>query len=374
MNLIRNIVRLTANRYKNARFSTVFLTITLILSMFVISVATSFVAQILQAQDAKKKAMPPHGMAVNFYCEGEEEFKIDALKDMLSVAKSGQGVMIHQVLIHIDKDDVGSYVPVSAQYLGADGQWQYPVTQGRSYTKQEICQGKKVVLIGKSLRHLVEKKNGKSYLSLGKQQYEVLGEVGVKNQSSLWDNRLFVPATALPKDVENQLHQLNMVSMIVYSQQGDTTDLLEIMKKEGQKQMKTLTYDEPQVIETGDVLKDLSLLYSINIMHFWLGKRRYEIGVRKAFGFTNKKILALVMEEMFGILFIAWIVTMVIQWIIKMCVGTIFTQYTLSLYKENILIGGFIVIFTTCMVALTSIRKILKISPAIILKEGDTNA
>ncbi len=103
MNLIRNIVRLTANRYKNARFSTVFLTITLILSMFVISVATSFVAQILQAQDAKKKAMPPHGMAVNFYCEGEEEFKIDALKDMLSVAKSGQGVMIHQVLIHIGK-------------------------------------------------------------------------------------------------------------------------------------------------------------------------------------------------------------------------------------------------------------------------------
>ena len=356
MNLIRNIVRLTANRYKNARFSTVFLTITLILSMFVISVATSFVAQILQAQDAKKKAMPPHGMAVNFYCEGEEEFKIDALKDMLSVAKSGQGVMIHQVLIHIDKDDVGSYVPVSAQYLGADGQWQYPITQGRSYTKQEICQGKKVVLIGKSLRHLVEKKNGKSYLSLGKQQYEVLGEVGVKNQSSLWDNRLFVPATALPKDVENQLHQLNMVSMIVYSQQGDTADLLESMKKEGQKQMKTQTYDEPQVIETGDVLKDLSnsqnrifplavmgyllsLLYSINIMHFWLGKRRYEIGVRKAFGFTNKKILALVMEEMFGILFIAWIVTMVIQWIIKMCVGTIFT-----------------------------------ISPAIILKEGDTNA
>ena len=147
MNLIRNIVRLTANRYKNARFSTVFLTITLILSMFVISVATSFVAQILQAQDAKKKAMPPHGMAVNFYCEGEEEFKIDALKDMLSVAKSEQGVMIHQVLIHIDKDDVGSYVPVSAQYLGADGQWQYPITQGRSYTKQEICQGKKVVLI-----------------------------------------------------------------------------------------------------------------------------------------------------------------------------------------------------------------------------------
>ena len=167
--------------------------------------------------------------------------------------------------------------------------------------------------------------------------------------------------------------------------------MLESMKKEGQKQMKTLTYDEPQAIETGDVLKDLSnsqnrifplavmgyllsLLYSINIMHFWLGKRRYEIGVRKAFGFTNKKILALVMEEMFGILFIAWIVTMVIQWIIKMCVGTIFTQYTLSLYKENILIGGFIVIFTTCMVALTSIRKILKISPAIILMEGDTNA
>ena len=109
-------------------------------------------------------------------------------------------------------------------------------------------------------------------------------------------------------------------------------------------------------------------------MYFWLGKRRYEIGVRKAFGFTNKKILALVMEKIFGILFIAWIVTMVIQWIIKMCVGTIFTQYTLSLYKENILIGGFIVIFTTCMVALTSIRKILKISPAIILKEGDTNA
>ena len=93
--------------------------------MFVISVATSFVAQILQAQDAKKKAMPPNGMAVNFYCEGEEEFNIDALKNMLSVAKSRQGVMIHQVLIHIDKDDVGSYVPVSAQYLGADGPVSY---------------------------------------------------------------------------------------------------------------------------------------------------------------------------------------------------------------------------------------------------------
>lgn len=219
----------------------------------------------------------------------------------------------------------------------------------------------------------------------------VLGEVGSeKPEFRLWDNRLFVPATALPKDVENQLHQLNMVSMIVYSQQGDTTGLLESMKKEGQKQMKTLTYENRRQRDRGCAERSeqqpesdfplavmgylLSLLYSINIMYFWLGKRRYEIGVRKAFGFTNKKILALVMEKIFGILFIAWIVTMVIQWIIKMCVGTIFTQYTLSLYKENILIGGFIVIFTTCMVALTSIRKILKISPAIILKEGDTNA
>lgn len=55
MNLIRNIVRLTANRYKNARFSTVFLTITLILSMFVISVATSFVASDLTGTRCKEE-------------------------------------------------------------------------------------------------------------------------------------------------------------------------------------------------------------------------------------------------------------------------------------------------------------------------------
>ncbi len=153
----------------------------------------------------------------------------------------------------------------------------------------------------------MKKKNGKSYLSLGKQQYEVLGEVGVKNQSSLWDNRLFCAGNCFAKGCRNQLHQLNMVSMIVYSQQGDTTGLLESMKKEGQKQMKTLTYDEPQAIETGDVLKDLSnsqnrifplavmgyllsLLYSINIMYFWLGKKTiFEIGVRKAFGLPTRR-------------------------------------------------------------------------------------
>ena len=390
MNLFQKIFKQTAYRFRDSKFTTIFLTLSLVMSIMLISIGTSFVTQFIRATEAKEKAMPPNACQVSFYCEENGTIKMDRVYQMLNQLNSNEGAIVNDILVHLDgNDNVNGYSPVSAEYFKNDGGWHYPIANGRNYTKDEIQQGKKVALVGKSFEDNLKSENGKQYLSIEGEKYEVIGRVGLGNQISLWDNRIFIPATALPPKTLENYNTSGVIRMILYSNVGQVDTTIDRMLETGKRGMKDLAYENNGPLGVDDVVQDIvnnadnifflailgylvTLIYSINIVQFWITKRRYEIGVRKAFGYTNGNIVAILMEEMLGILGIAFLGAMLVQFLLRITVGSLM-GYTLELYFENLLVGLIVVVITTIFVALCSIRKVLKISPAVVLKEGQSN-
>ena len=70
-------------------------------------------------------------------------------------------------------------------------------------------------------------------LTLEGKDYEVIGIVGIQNQQTLWDNRIFMPVPALPESLKKQVNETSDLSMIIYSNSEDSKLIIEKLKKLG---------------------------------------------------------------------------------------------------------------------------------------------
>lgn len=111
----------------------------------------------------------------------------------------------------------------------------------------------------------------------------------------------------------------------------------------------------------------ITILFAINITAFWIDKRRYEISVRKAFGFTNGSIMKMIFKEMIGFAIISFIIAIIIQFVLSVVVGSI-ANYTLQLYLPNLAIGLVVVLVTALITTLIPAIKAIRVEPAEALK------
>ena len=111
----------------------------------------------------------------------------------------------------------------------------------------------------------------------------------------------------------------------------------------------------------------VAIVYAINIVALWMEKRRKEMGVRKAFGYSNGSIAKLILCEMAGITFLGCVLGLGIQFLLKIFVSRIF-DYDLTIYLSNVLISIGIVAVTTVLTSIWPIIKTMKIQPVEIVK------
>lgn len=113
-----------------------------------------------------------------------------------------------------------------------------------------------------------------------------------------------------------------------------------------------------------------TLIYSINIVILWVEKRRFEIGVRKAFGYTDRDIAKMIFQELFGMTLVSAVISIVIQELLSLIFNKI-GDYTFKIYLSNIIISIVLVLITALITSIIPIIKALKIPPANTLKEGE---
>ncbi|WP_054750392.1 ABC transporter permease [Ruminiclostridium josui] len=111
----------------------------------------------------------------------------------------------------------------------------------------------------------------------------------------------------------------------------------------------------------------VSVVYAINMVSFWVEQRRYEIGVRKAFGHSNFTIALLIFQEMIGISSLAFIIGLIIQAILNLYINQIM-GYTIILYIQNIIVGLVAIVLTAILTSVWPVLKSLKIQPVEAMK------
>ena len=198
-----------------------------------------------------------------------------------------------------------------------------------------------------------------------------------------------MPITVLPKSVlDTYSLGYSGISLMLYNEDGDFSRDLKIIKKNGKKLAPGFTieyYGKPQ---TEDMMESLlqsqdpifvlailgyivTLIYSVNIVVFWVEKRKYEIAVRKAFGYTDKDIAKIISGEILALTGVAAIIALLIQAVVGRLLHQI-SKYTLEMHMANIMIAVVVVLITAFLTSIWPVRKAMRIPPIETLKEGES--
>lgn len=381
-------MKLIMSRIKNSPLLSCLLVFGLVTSMLLISIGTSFVSSLFYGEKTIDNNAPPNGEVYALDGNLKKDCNNEIFNRLFSGIDNDTGLYLNNLLLHIDGSEVNSYYSASAEYFKNNDLWHYPLVSGKYFTADDVKNGNKVVLIGSSLDEYSYKKNNEKYIKIEEEEYRVVGTIGFANQKSRWDGRIIMPCTSLPKNYFEEFNDNKYlgISFIMYSNLGDYLKSEEFIKSQGKSILKDFSFEDlGQIQSNSDQVLSLAaenpdkilliaaigylvtLVFAINITIFWIEKRKYEISVRKAFGFTNCSIMKMIFTEMIGFAIISFIIAIIMQFVLSVVVGSI-ADYTLQLYLPNLVIGLVVVLVTALVTTLIPVIKAIKVEPAEALK------
>lgn len=376
-------------RIKQSPLLSALLIFGLVTSILLISLGTSFVSNLYYSDKAKSQYNPQKAKVYDITYSALKSSDSSVMNKLFSKIDNDTGLFINDLLLHTNASEVNAYNKVSGEYFTNDNVWHYPLISGNYYTADDVKKGNKVVVLGSNLLKRAYERNGNKYIEIEEEEYLIKGVIGIPNEESSWDNRIIMPCTSMPKNYfENNLQRdLEDISFVIYNEKGEYSQDIKQINAEGKKLFDNFTLDylgELQddnslkvVVENPDFLLFVALIgyiitiiFAINITVFWIEKRKYEISVRKAFGFTNGSIIKMIFKEMIGFAIISFIIAIIVQFLIGLAVGSI-ANYTLKLYLPNLVIGLFVVLVTALVTTLIPAIKAIKVEPAEALKSKE---
>lgn len=380
-------MKLIMSRIKNSPLLSCLLVFGLVTSILLISIGTSFVSSLFYGEKTIDNNAPPNGEVYALDGNLKKDCNNEIFNRLFSGIDNDTGLYLNNLLLHIDGSEVNSYYSASAEYFKNNDLWHYPLVSGKYFTADDVKNGNKVVLIGSSLDEYSYKKNNEKYIKI-EEEYRVVGTIGFANQKSRWDGRIIMPCTSLPKNYFEEFNDNKYlgISFIMYSNLGDYLKSEEFIKSQGKSILKDFSFEDlGQIQSNSDQVLSLAaenpdkilliaaigylvtLVFAINITIFWIEKRKYEISVRKAFGFTNGSIMKMIFIEMIGFAIISFVIAIIMQFVLSVVVGSI-ANYTLQLYLPNLVIGLVVVLVTALVTTLIPVIKAIKVEPAEALK------
>lgn len=376
-------------RIKQSPLLSALLIFGLVTSILLISLGTSFVSNLYYSDKAKNQYNPKKAKVYDITYSALKSSDSSVMNKLFSKVDNDTGLFINDLLLHTNASEVNVYNKVSGEYFTNNNVWHYPLISGSYYTAEDVKKGNKVVVLGSKLLKEAYGRNGNKYIEIEEEEYLIKGVIGIPDEKSSWDNRIIMPCTSMPKNYfENNLQRdLEDISFVIYNEKGEYSQDIKQINAEGKKLFDNFSLDylgELQddnslkvVVENPDFLLFVALIgyiitiiFAINITVFWIEKRKYEISVRKAFGFTNGSIMKMIFKEMIGFAIISFAIAIIVQFLLGLAVGSI-ANYTLKLYLPNLVIGLFVVLVTALVTTLIPAIKAIKVEPAEALKSKE---
>ncbi|MGL5067683.1 MAG: ABC transporter permease [Sarcina sp.] len=270
------------------------------------------------------------------------------------------------------------------EYFTEEWENTYPMLSGEFYTSQQIKDKEKVVLLGKNVAEEHSKKINDS-INIDKEHYKVIGIIGYKNKKSAFDNSIFTPITAISGMEEKVFNSIPYKAFYISGKEKNQTIELEKLINNLKKNNEQVELVKVEAIEKSEkgVLNAISInsglvlivlaitvcavLNIILINYFWIKDRRFEIGIRKAFGIKNKYIILLLLSEILAIMIISSLLTIIANWSISIILNE-FYAYTLNFDIYNILSIIIFNMLISIIISIVPIRKAIKIEPIEIVK------
>jgi len=367
--MIKNYIK----RVQNNKISFCILLIGFVMAFLVISLASSFVGERIKIDNERINNIEPNGRTIQVPSVEDKNLVKNFVK-IMSKTKENTGVYMSEIFLQLD-DRVNISCPVRFEWFKGENIWHPTIVEGRYFNSQEMNNGKRVAVVGKKRKEDIFEKDGKKYIKLQNIVYEVVGFIGLKGEKSTWDHEIILPFLSAPIEIVES--NLSGNDMVMYNNENVIDENIKIIQKEYKKmygkEAKVNEYGEAiieseveKVVVNPNVIffialigYGIALVYAINIVSFWIEKRKKEMCIRKAFGYSNRDILKMIFSEMFLNSLLATLIGLFIQLISYKIVGDN-VKYDFNIYPINVLVSCFTIIITGILTSIWPMIKIMK--------------
>lgn len=233
----------------------------------------------------------------------------------------------------------------------------YPLVEGHIPGAYDEDYGRNVVALGRDKYNNAYEKNGKKYVTLAQEEYEVVGVIG-SNYSDYWDYNIVFNIKCMGEKTKNALCTNNEQIITLYSNNYDLNDsyknayqnIVDVDKlsnivaynkaDSGQSSIKQTLGREQ--LKTNIIVYVFCLLNSIIISMFWIIQRKKELIIKRIFGYGNVRLLLDILKENLILMCISLIIYMFIYFIFN------FKKYIngeIIIYSNSTMILSVVVLF-----------------------------
>lgn len=273
---------------------------------------------------------------------------------------------------------------VTTDYFKSDFNFTYPILEGRFYTKDESIKGEKVILLGKSI-YLKYNKSIGDKINIDNEEFKIIGVVGYKDKKCTFDETVFMPLKSITKTTIKSYESIPYRDIYLSGKDsfkdeevfklgkelGETNphvsiaNISKVYKEKSGAIDSVLVYSGEIFIVSICIL--FALLNMVLINYFWIKDRRFEIGVRKAFGIKDRQICTLLVCEFLSVVLVSSILAIISQGVLSEIFKNI-GNYSLELSIRNIIIIVLVNVLVSFLVSIIPITKAIKVSPIEIVR------
>lgn len=358
---------------RNKRTTILFLFGT-IMSILMLSISTSGIITIQDLESSREfiNLQDLYDVNVITSTEIEKSKMVDIIKNV-----TDSGVVFYGMQSPVDGFNHGMTIHTYIEYSNIEHEI-FPIFSGIELDKNDMLNKTDYVMVGKSLEDYTYKSNGANYISLAGLNYNVKAFIGQRGRRNFADSSLVFTFGSIPDMVWSAQSSTNRLQFKVFSPLNKSLENIEQISigikrvdKEAQIVYEKVNLNRasffsllPVLIFRGGfefiffalLVYIVSVLNSINISVNWIKERRYEIGVRKAFGHSHFNIFTMIYFEMLSIFLVSGIIASVLHiLLIQLLQSRI--ESTIS-FSIEILVVSLIMIFITSFI--TSIVPVIK--------------
>jgi|GEM_PF-1485074 len=348
-------------------------------SLLIISMGISVINQTRQQIIDISDGIPNHELYVDFMFSKD----IDVSAFLNKVKEGKSELDIHFLGINAIVNNEAGF-DIIGEIFTKTPEWVPPTVEGYYFTREMVNSSEKIALIGKNFLKSAIKKGEDRYIDINGIEYKVIGVLGRKNATSLWDNDVIVPFNSLSESSLN-LYKNNISfsflfkknsdvpykdvqTILDYSKQIDENVKINLGIPKNQEDLNAKFWNESgPVLSLMGMTLLVAIINVIHISYYWIFQRKREIGIRKAYGATNFKIFSMFYSEMTFLILVSAVFAFLIHFLISLFVKEIF-GYSIAISHVNFAFSILVSLLCGFITSFIPMRTSLNIEPSILIK------
>lgn len=329
--------------------------------------------------------------------------KEDIMEDFLSVigrvqAVDGCFIYLPGLVAYIDDNFTQSIVDI---YVSGDMP-KYPIVRGGYPTAQMLASGNRYVVLGVNHKKLTYKQNGKDYIKIEGEPYEVCGYISTNN-SRILDNEILLFTGCLGDKLLDCLYYQYISGMVFLSYNSDDIGEVEVIAEQFvrtlaasdeenvsgdvtmhfendrvQFELSYGAYDRlfstavkaPEYRQFTNLIYIFCIMLTIFMFELWILKRKKEFAIRKICGYTNGKLFLMLVQETLIALLAALFISELLMFAIDYISAGIAMFHSKQVYYRFVM-GAFYVFFTMLLTCIYPFFQLCVRNPVKLMERAD---